>query len=255
VATTDDRIRTIKRSSVYGIFHDNDGIIYVGQTRQPLSRRLDAHRNNVRKGHGAPLYEHLRETQADLSELAIQPVPFTSEQIAIQVYGGLDRLLNAQAGSDVKPYTGYDWSSEEVDALEEASSISDAARRTGASWTQARRAMLKLDLIDPQSRDRIDWSRYEHLLGTMPDARLADRIDADVTYAAVAKRRRELNIEAYGQHRALTNQEAKEALQAYAHEDTTHAALADRFDVSESVVGKLIRGETYTEIDRPVGLA
>jgi hypothetical protein len=255
VATTDDRIRTIKRSTVYGLFLDS-GIIYVGQTRQPLSRRLDAHRKNARRGNSAPLYEHLRDKDVDLSDLSIQSVPFTSEKAAIRVYG-LDRLLNELAGSDQQPWTGHDWTPEEVDALEDAASISDAARRTGASWSSCRDAMLKLGLIEPASRDRVDWSKWKNQLGTVTDSELADRIPTDITSDAVAKRRRELGIEPcpdVGGTETLTDDEAEEALHAYAKETITYAELADRYDVHRTTIGRLVRGETYTNVDRPAEL-
>jgi hypothetical protein len=252
----DDRIRTIKRSSVYALFL-NDGPIYIGQTRQPLSRRLDAHRKNARTGNSAPVYRYLREEDVDLERLSIQALPFTSEKIAIQVYGGLDRLLNEIAGTAQKPWTGHDWSSEEVDILEKCDSISEATRRTGASWNSCRDAMLKLGLIEPASRDRIDWSKWKDQLGTVTDSELAGRIDADITFHAVGKKRRELGIEACGQQaskRVLSDDEAEEALKAYALEETTYAELADRFGTSGSTIARLVRGEAYTDIDRPAGL-
>jgi hypothetical protein len=257
VAHHDQRIKRIKRSSVYGIFQDSNGPIYIGQTRQPLSRRLDAHKKNVRTGYTPPLYEHLRDEDVDLERLSIQALPFTDERAAIRVYG-LDNLLNAIAGSDVKPWTGYAWSSDEVDVLEDAESISDAARRTDASWSSCRDAMLKLGLIEPASRDRVDWDRWKEELGTMPDGELADRIPADITSDAVAKRRRELNIDpcpGVGGTEVLSDQEAEAALQAYAEEAITYTELANRFGVHRTTIGKLIRGETYTDIDRPAELS
>lgn len=97
------------------------------------------------------------------------------------------------------------------------------------------------------------WAEEEDaLLGTMPDAALAERLGIDPH--TVRRRRWRLGIDSYyGPHgRRFTADEVYEIRQRCARErSTTHRVLADEYGVSRSTVSELVRGDTYGRVPFP----
>lgn len=244
---TDNRIQTIESSTVYGLFH-HDELIYVGCTTLALKRRLCFHRSDASKGNDAPVYGYIRKhVDAPREDLEIRALDYNSEAAALQDLG--HKTLNVQAGSGAK-YEGYDWSSEEIDVLEEES-LNEASKRLGASFNQCRRAAMKLGLTDGDGAyTRVDWSVWDELLGTMSDPKLAEKIGCSV--ANVNERRRAKGIPSHQSQNGLTGDEVRAIWTRYhAVEGATYASVAECFGVSEATVGTIIREDSHTDVERP----
>lgn len=244
---SDSRIDTIKEATVYGLFHDGL-LIYIGATTQPLKRRMSNHKANARKGRTPRVYRYIRCHITDLDkELSVRELGYETEQDALNELA--HSTLNTEANAAKTSYSGYDWSSEELDVLEEAGSMNEASKLLDVSFNTCRRAAIKLGIADQQGHTEVDWDRWDDFLGTMPDAELAGRIGCTVTN--VQRRRWKLGIDAYGcSGRKLTQEEARKVYLLYKTTDVTHAELADAHDVSRSVIGKIVRGDSFPDLDR-----
>ncbi|MCS3827422.1 hypothetical protein GGP85_002892 [Salinibacter ruber] len=242
---TDNRIQTIEESTVYGLYHHGE-LIYVGCTTLALKRRLCFHRSDASKGNDAPIYGYIRKhVDAPKEDLEIRALDYDTEAAALQDLG--HKTLNAQA-ADGAEYEGYDWTSEEIDVLEEES-LNEASKRLDASFNQCRRAAMKLGLIDGDGAyTRVDWSVWDEALGTMSDPKLAEKIGCSV--ANVNERRRAKGIEAY-QSRLSDDKVRAIWTRYHALEEATYASVAECFNVSKGTVARIIRKETYQDVERP----
>lgn len=237
---TDDRISTIKSSAVYGVYH-GPVLIYIGETTDHLPRRLDFHRARARDGKTSLIYSYIRERVDDPEkDLSIEALDYDDEQEAIDAHDG---LLNTQ-DADPTEYDGHDWTSEELDVLEE-STLREAAERTGASYNQCRKAKLKLGWMEHTEARR--WTpEEEELLGTDTDAAVAEEIGR--TRQAVALRRQQLGIEPANPRRKLTKRQIVQVYLEYALGEETHAGLADEYGVHPETIGRICRREAHTEL-------
>ena len=250
--TEDPRIQKIEETQIYGVF-DGPLLIYVGETADPLSRRLDYHRNEAKKGGTTPVHVYIREdVENPRQDLDIEALPYDDEQAAIDDHDG---VLNAQPADETE-YDGYDWTSEELDYLQEHS-LKQSARELDAKYHHCRKAALKLGWIERRPIE--EWTEEEiELLGTDTDKAVAERLGR--TRAAVAQKRHQLGIEAAGYSRKRRHLPHGLAVLAYLdyqiHDDLTYVKIAqilseaDGIDVCASTIGKLIRGKTYTDLPR-----
>jgi hypothetical protein len=134
--------------------------------------------------------------------------------------------------------------------LEEAESLCEAHRRLDVSWTQVRNASLKLGLVERQRFQT--WTDEEvDLLGTDTDEAIANRIGR--TRATVQYKRDQLGIEPVtNPDRAFSRTQVFAIRAAYALlAGVTHSGLADYFDVSTSVIGRMLRSEHYQDVPQP----
>jgi len=257
----DERIERIEESTVYGIFEkvDDSGIvhndlIYVGQTTLPLSKRLIFHRAAARNeesgSYDNPLQRYVREeVDEPYKDLWIGELPHETESAAIEDFG--DHTLNVRGGDEayLTGYEGYDWSSEEVDVLEEEGTIVDAAEKLDIPRSQCRNAALKLGLVDRREVDL--WSPEEiEVLGTDTDKRVAEELGR--TRQSVTKKRQALGIGApQHQHdrRKLSTEEARDICER-SKQGESYASIAEDYPIHRTAVGEIVRGETYTDLDR-----
>jgi hypothetical protein len=187
------------------------------------------------------------EVEAPRSDLTIEELPHPTEEAALEELGA--DVLNVQAADGAR-YEGHDWDSAELDILEEAESLCEAHRRLDVSWTQVRNASLKLGLVERQRFQT--WTDEEvDLLGTDTDEAIANRIGR--TRATVQYKRDQLGIEPVtNPDRAFSRTQAFAIRAAYALlTDVTHSGLADYFDVSTSVIGRMLRSEHYQDVPQP----
>ncbi len=252
-----DALDILTSTTVYGIFHDaaDDPLIYVGATRDPLSRRLDYHRSKARSGGSAPIHTYIREeVAAPVDTLSIEKLPYDDEQTAIDALG--DGTLNVQGAIDGHH---YEWTRPEVELLIttiEEKNLRAAQKRLSANETQVRNAALRLDLIDPRDYTRVDWDEWDEKLGTMPDRELAEEIGC--SKPNVARRRRELGIRPA--KTSLTDEEVLEIwIRYHLDDDATYPSVAKTMEevhsgihsLSDQTVGAIIRRDTHTDLTLP----
>lgn len=254
--TTDEALDILTTTLIYGIYHEgaSDGhplvdtdLIYIGGTRDPISRRMDYHRNQARQGASAPIHTYIREEVDDpIEDLDHEELPYDSEQAAINALG--DVTLNVQCAT---PGNYYDWTRDKVETLIntiEEENLAAAQRALDANPNQVRNAALRLGLIEPRGYTRVDWEKWDHKLGTMPDAALAEKIGC--SHAAVYQRRQKKDVEAHDAR--LTDRQVQEAWIRYHLDDATFEAVADEVDdASPDQVRRIIRRETYADLTLP----
>ncbi|MCS4087284.1 hypothetical protein GGQ10_002110 [Salinibacter ruber] len=249
--TEDPRIDEITSTTTYVLLYRGTEPLYVGSTARPLKRRLSEHKKEATR-RNTPLYNALEEL--DLDEMTIHPIPLLSEKEALEHLSEV--TLNAYETPGAE-YEGPDWSSDMVDVLEDADTDQEAADRLDLPYHVCYDARRKLGVAEENSGYTVvDWSEWDDQLGTMTDNELAKKIGC--TGANVTRRRNELGIEPFADRggRRLDGDTVRAIWVRYwAYEEASYSSVAERFDVLRSTVGKIIRGDTYADIEKPSKVA
>ena len=165
----DPRIRKIQSSQVYGLYH-GPMLIYVGATKLPLDRRENLHAVAARSGQDRlPVAKYIRKNVDDpREELEVKELPYDSEEEALSDLA--NSTLNAK--EDARGVSGgdlYDWTSAELDVLENLGLRQAARQLDGPSYTDCRVAARKIGSCRTISRHlsnaavREIWTRYHAL--------------------------------------------------------------------------------------------
>lgn len=171
--TKDSRIEQIESTTIYALV-ENTNVenpnsdcrhrLYIGETTLPLSERLSLHLKDGRRRKRSYLHRYLHD-HVDLEQVGIEALDdeYDTEAEAISDH---DNLANKQSATEVA-YERHDWTSMEVDVLEESDTVRDAVRRLGLAYRTVRLAMIKLDLLDRRdytqlSEDEVReiWVKY-----------------------------------------------------------------------------------------------
>jgi len=186
----DPRIREITEAQVYGLYH-GPMLIYVGATKLPLDRRENLHALAARSGQDhLPVAVYIRENVDDpREELHIEELSYNTEKEALNDLA--DSTLNAK--EDERGVSGgdlYDWSSAELDVLENLGLRQAARQLDGPSYTDCRVAARKIGGCKTISRHLSDtavreiWAQY-HLDADQTYAEVAEAVTADATACQV----------------------------------------------------------------------
>lgn len=249
--TEDPRIDEITSTTTYVLLYRGTEPLYVGSTARPLSRRLSEHKKEAER-RDTKLYNALE--QLDLDDVTIHPLPLLSEKEALEHLSEV--TLNAYETPEAE-YEGPDWTPEMVDVLEDADTDQEASDRLDLPYHACYDARRKLGVgTENSGYTVVDWDEWDDQLGTMTDTELAEKIGC--TGANVTRRRNELGIEPFGDRggRRLGPETVRAIWTRYhAFEEASYASVADHFDVLRSTVGKIIREDTYADIDKPSKVA
>jgi len=211
-------MQKINANTIYELVDTRTGDRYIGQTRKDLeTTRLAQHWEDAKRGN-TELHQHLQQVAEEerKDDIEIRPLEgFESENAATHHFG-LANLLNGMQGQKSPPGGRYTWLPEELNVIEE-------------HGTDAAADILR------EEHDREETSLRSHIRDTR--AQLA----VDPAHPGPLSEDDVLTVwVAY-----------------YLDESQSYSEVADRveeaedLDVSVDQVGRIVREDLYTDVDKP----